>query len=202
MIKTANITGITFLALCLTANSQGIVLNTGDSYTYEFQNMSYWGTTPYVFLGAQAVFSLDPSTLSPGYEMQFEVFESRVTEIPLSSDVRSASDPFVGFDLPGAMLDLQGVVRFAMLAGSGTLDSFDLSVFVPLQTGGSAVYFQEVYPTPEPSGTTLLMIVAASIALLRRMGIWRRRAEGRPSLSPSALHAPAIDGWFNSKGRL
>lgn len=158
---------IALLAFSLAAKGQGIILNAGDSYTYEFSNLPDYNTTQYVFLGAQAAFSLDPSSLSPGYQMRFEVFENSVSDTPLFSSICSASNQFVGADLPGDMLDLQGVVRFTMLAGSARVAWFDLAVFKPLQTGGSDVYFQQVVPTPEPSVIALVTIGALSIRLSR-----------------------------------
>jgi hypothetical protein len=159
-MKTINIFKATqsFVAIifvCLSAHGQ-IFMNLGDSLTYEFAALPYQGTTTYEFTGGDVAFSLDSLSLSPDYAMQFDVFENNATEIPLFTGIRSSSNPFVGVDLPGAFQDLQGVVRFTMISGSATLDSFNMAVFKQLPTGGADVFFAGITPVPEPSTTTLL----------------------------------------------
>ena len=169
-MKTAPFLLLAAFTLCMPARGQ-MLLNTGESYIFNFSTLPLHNTTGYVFLGGTAAFSLDPTSLSPGYEMQFDVFENNISETPLFSSIRSASDAFVGADLPGAWQDHQGVVRFTMLSGTATLDTIYVTAFTPMQNGGSDAYFETYVPVPEPS------ILALSIACLVSICLWivRRR---------------------------
>jgi len=169
-MKPTNLLLATIMAICITARSQGVILNTGDSYTYEFSSLPLQGTTTYVFLGGHTAFGLDAASLTPGYAMRFEAFENSDGETPLFSAIRTVDHQFVGADLAGHWLDHQGVVRFTMLSGTAKLVWLDFDVFMPLPTSGSEVYHLDFVPVPEPSVLAFCAIAAVLFILGQRAG--------------------------------
>ena len=137
------------VALCaLTCLGYGqMVLNTGESFTYEFVNLPFSETV--------GVSGNTPGCgLSVFYEagdFLFEMFEDSTSETPFVSS-GSIGPPGFWYGSPYHWQDFQGVVRFTALSDSVVIDRFQVDAYVPRG------YVSDVYSitvVPEPSTLTL-----------------------------------------------
>ena len=138
--------------------SQGLIMNAGDSYTCEFNDLQLEipGTTnstiTRVLVGRQS--------FSGSFE--FEAFESSLAEQPLFSATVTPSDSS-DFYFGPAWQDLQGFVRVTMLSGSMNLRVILGAVTTP----AGDIYSQSIYPVPEPVGSSWMAGMMAGAAALR-----------------------------------
>ena len=143
--------------------SQGLILNAGDSYTCEFNDLQLEipgtanSTITRVLIGRQS--------FSGAFE--FEAFENSLAEQPVFSATVTPADSS-DFYFGPAWLDLQGFVRVSMLSGSMNLRVILAAVTTP--TGD--VYSQSIDPVPEPAVTGLIAAAASGLVVLRAL---RRR---------------------------
>ncbi len=158
-------------------------LNAGDVFTYEFSSLPYRQA---VFGPAPAgMFQFTVNSLEPLDSFRYEMFEGSLATDPAQGPICSGtvSGPPAPGAWPcfvaGAWQDLQGTVRFTMLAGSVTLDSFELGVLRQGGPTGAQWYYQMVTPVPEPGPMVLLGLGVASF-LLRRIRI----SSSQPGSSP------------------
>ncbi len=162
---------------CLGSHAQ-LTLNTGNTFTYEFSSLPYvtsvFGPAPEGLFQ----FSLDGGTLESGDVLRYEMFEGSLATEPSLGPIYSGTvdgPPAPGAwpcIVPGAWQDLQGTVRFTMLQGSVTLNSFELGVLRQGGPTGAQWYYQMVTPIPEPS---LVPLVALGFVCLLLPG-FRRHA--------------------------
>ena len=147
----------TLWAAGLPAYSQ-LVLNAGDSWTYQFTALPriITGSGPTPLLGGY-YFSLS------GYEvgadlLRIEMFENSLAEAPIYSALLNVDPAIDSCSKTGAWADFQGVARLTMLSGSATLD--DVTFYHQQPTGSDSWTRNElrVVPVPEPTTWSLLAI--------------------------------------------
>jgi hypothetical protein len=159
------------VSTCWSASAQSLMLNTGDSYVFDFNGFSFLGT--YRFSPAPTTVALP--TLSGSGTMRLEVFENSVGEAPVFSATSDSLSSPINLGT-GGWQDLQGVIRITELSGSTTLNgSFFAQVTIPSVNSPPyyEVDFQSV-PVPEPEWFGFGMLAAA--ASLWRMNSKRRRS--------------------------
>jgi hypothetical protein len=160
------------------AFSQGLVLNTGDVFTFEFNNFHLESHLPppqdpytRILLGKRDFTGA----------FLFEVFEDNVTQPAVfSTDVIATVNPSTDFHLSPIWSDLQGVFRMTIESGSVTIPVLLGAVI----TSEGVVYSQSVTPVPEPTTWSLVVTLASSLFFLH----WRRV---KASLPNHALHLTA-----------
>lgn len=145
---------LVFLACCLPASSQ-MVLNVGESYTYQFTNMPATGFLP-VGPGPGAEVWLNSAAnlgLEAGDTLRFEMFEGAPTGSPfLTRTLTSASSANDFFVRVSAWSDRSGSIRLTMLSGTGLIGTIFLYVYeFSISPNGTRVYSLTAAPPPRPS---------------------------------------------------
>ncbi len=169
-MKRIELLGLALLALALPCSGQ-MVLNTGDVWTYDFNNLPHTGnisvftTNP---IGSFA-FTVHDSSFQNGDRLLYEMFENSTNESPLVSGIMSSASPLtITSDRASAWQDLQGVVRLSMLDGSVTIDSVTLEAIVSgPNLSQYEIHSSTFVPTPEPGTWGLLALGLAGIAFFR-----------------------------------
>ena len=115
---------------CLSAHSQ-LHLNTGETWTYQFNSLPHTGfisvfvTNP---VGGVS-FTIDSSTFQTGDKLRYEMFENNTSEMPICSGLMASAPPFtVSCQAPSSWDDLQGVIRLTMVSGSLTVTGITVEV--------------------------------------------------------------------------
>ena len=148
------------LAACLPVSAQGLLLNTGDAYSYELNSFAFCcagGLGP-----TEATLGLGVTALAPGSTLRFEAFENSLSEAPIftSTDLLADGYGIYRANLGIAWQDLQGAFTVTMTSGSASLHYLHGTV----QTPDTAFYMQ-IVPIPEP-GTVTLCALGAALSLL------------------------------------
>lgn len=142
--------------------AQGLVLNSGDTYTLEFTNFHFESHLP---------IPVDPYTRvligTHNFTGAFllEAFEDNTAQVPLFSTNAIAGSAPTDFYFGPAWEDLQGVIRIDMLSGSMNLVVILGAVITP----GGNVYSQSVTPVPEPTTWSLLALGAVALLASRHL---------------------------------
>jgi len=171
---------LAFSALLLMINiaavAQGVALNNGESFVFEFASLNYLRPAEVTDSGSfDANFSA--GTFSDGESVLVEIFSDSLFDTPLTSlynHVGPASplDSYaIGISWRSSSLpywpDFQGVVRVTMISGDAQLNGFAVKQIV-----NGNVYSQS-FSIPEPSSLSLGVCSAAFTTVLH--GIRRRR---------------------------
>lgn len=160
----------------IAALAQGVMLNAGDSYVFQFSSLDYLRPIAFpneVFQtgSGQVEVSFTPYSVGDGDSFLLEAFPHSLSDAPVS---RTFSFPenqlwdgiYLGFIWwPGPdpfWPDLQGVARITMLTGNAEITSFGVRQIVD----GSV--YQQVFPVPEPTVPTFGLIGAGAFILFRR----------------------------------
>jgi hypothetical protein len=143
-------------ALAGVADGQGILLSSGDVWTYEFTSLDYVstqsGSSPF-----GATFSFTYSMPSQPANLSYDCYEG----VPPDGLLGSGTQPIggMGILLPtSAWQDLEGSVQFTVTEGSFLIDSLTFTVWRPSVSDPSSydTFSATVTPTPEPSTLGLL----------------------------------------------
>ena len=166
------------LAACLRVSAQGLLLNTGDVYTYELNSFAFCcggGLGP-----PEAALALGVTSLASGSTLLFEAFENSLSETPIftSADLLPDGYSIYRANLGLAWQDLQGAFKVTMTSGSASLHHLHGTV----QTPDTAFYIKSV-TIPEPSTVNLCALGAALCLLAMRKG-WICR-NGRRTAPPA-----------------
>jgi hypothetical protein len=154
--------------------AQGVLLNAGDSYVFEFSSLSYARPTlpneALITGSGQVDVSFTPYSVGDGDGFLLEAFADNLSDTPKSRvftypENQLPDGVYVGFIWwPGGELfwpDLQGVARITMLSGSAEITAFGVRQIVE-----DSVY-QQIYPVPEPSALALFAVGAIFILLFQ-----------------------------------
>jgi len=158
-------------AIPFVASSQ-VLLNAGDSFTYEFTNFDFQahgltGPSARVGLGLQGFSGTD--------SLRFEAFENTPAQPAIYSTTLTPAG-YPDFTFGAAWQDLEGSFRVTMLSGSATLTDF----FGSVVTTGGDLYSLKVTVVPEPSAWSLLGTIGLPLLA------WARtREQGLRNLSCS-----------------
>lgn len=166
-MNTAQLVSLFLLGACVTTHSQ-VLLNTGDSFTFEFTSLPFDQILS-PFRRAGGGVSLNTVGLEPGEYFRLELFDHGVDEEP------KVTRTFTNHaDGGGLWQDLQGTVRVTMLNGSMTLNSIMFSVTTygdrPDPNGPyiNNRYYQATFiAVPEPSTVSFLGLIALGGASCR-----------------------------------
>src|ERR1043165_9426907 len=170
MKKTLFTAGL-LIALAPAAFSQ-LVLHTGDTWTYNFNNLPRTGSVP-VFTstpGGTFQFTINGSSFQSGDQLRYEMFETSTSDPAICSALFSSEPPndaTCTTDL--AWQDQQGAVRLSMLSGSLIIDSVTIKAIVSGPSLSSYdVYSTTFTPVPEPTTIAFLALVTGLVILHRK----------------------------------
>ncbi len=167
------ITGLFFHGLTVLAFGQGVGIGPGGSYSFGFSSLNFIRSANAAD-GGQVAVNFVTNGLGPGESLLLELFPNALTDTPLAFTFDGAAGgPFPDGSLGGVALfwspgsaaiwpDLQGVVRVTMNSGSVQLSSFAVTQVA----GGN--YYSQTFPVPEPTATTLVLIGAGLLIVVRR----------------------------------
>lgn len=130
------------------ATSQ-VLLNAGDSFTFEFTHFDHQGGG---LPGPNARVGFDFLGFSGSDRLRFDAFEDNPTQTAIYSTTLSAGAGSPDFTFGAAWQDMQGTFRVTMLSGAATLQEFFGSVI----TASGELYSLKVSVVPEPSAWSLL----------------------------------------------
>jgi len=180
------------LIVCPAARGQ-LILNTGDTYTYQFNTLPRTGDTTLGIPSGMLGLNIPQSSLQPGDALRFEIFEGAPVGTPvLSRTVTESSEPVERLGIAdGAWQDLQGSIRLTMISGSAVLENFAILAFTPAGPGGLNQYSLSIVPEPRPS----MIIIAFPSGLSVR---WPTSAtnfvlEATPVLAPPVPWQPVTN---------
>src|SRR5262245_3447879 len=108
-----------------------LLLSTGQSFTYEFSTLEFFGDgfTGYGPNGINfATFYSNPALTTPDAVFTVDLFENNVSETPIAT---ASGNDFVTALAAGGWHDLQGVGRVTVTAGTVGLDSMIFQVYRP-----------------------------------------------------------------------
>ncbi len=162
-----------FLCNCFAAAAQGLLLNQGDIFTYEFSNLPDRTVRPPgqdVASGASVIFS--GNYLAPGERLRIELFENSLDEAPFRTLEESPPVMLASTGVPygPCWLDNQGAIRLTMLSGSVQITELQ---FTSLQNDiiASATVF-----VPEPSTLLFSCLGLGALALPFKQSSKRTRS--------------------------
>ncbi len=173
------LTCLALLGACLSGSSQ-LVLNPGDTWTYQFSTLPFVGTTNAFLANPSGIFgfTVNSNTFQPGDALRYDMFENSTAESPIFTGTMSSAPPFTVLTATNdAWQDLQGAIRFTMESGSVTVDSVTLGV---IQSGPSLssydVYETTFVPVPEPG---FLSLLGSALGTGFVWTAWRRKSGRR-----------------------
>lgn len=162
--------------LLLPTGRGAVILNEGDSYTFEFSSMEENSGLRWAF-DVSAYFGFSDDPLDNGDTLKVEFFEDSILDTPwLSGEyeyISPTADPS-GFYIPQMYFftfqetttqwaDFQGVVRFTMLVGSVNLSA----VSVERNFGDDSYYANATIPEPTAASLVGIGAVIAFLSMRR-----------------------------------
>ncbi len=126
----------------------GLVLNEGDSYSFEFTSLPYDSEYMEEYFLIGIVYLKPAFSVNPSY--RFSIYENSLNEIPIRSEI-DILDPLSGgfgyleHSNSASWQDLQGVFSIEVLTGSIELESFVASTII-----GTGMYSQ-TFNVPIPN---------------------------------------------------
>jgi hypothetical protein len=169
--------GLLMVATSAAAFGQGVYLQQGDSYTFEFSSLPDAG--PGSFTTRSGVIAwFVPASVGQGDKVLIELFTDSLNDTPASN---GGSSVFVdSYDSPGGTSmpfmwgragplgnpppyfpDLQGIVRVTMLNGSAQLTGFEVSEVI------NGEFYSGNIQVPEPGSSCLLALGFLSFVFFR-----------------------------------
>lgn len=117
----------TWISFALSTSCQ-LILLPGESFTFEFRDFSFEGSSELGVPGTTRIHFTLPPGLPPPSAWRVDVFENRVSDLPLLSSISPSSPILLG---PAWQADRQGVVRFTALVRPLRLDLLSASILLP-----------------------------------------------------------------------
>ncbi len=157
------------LFLPLSAFSQGVLLNAGDSYVFEFSSLDYYGP-PQPTQGGMFFANFAANSFMGGESLRIDLFPDLLFDTPSSYTFVMPTDPtetyratilWSSFD-PPFWPDLRGMAQITMLTGVAQLDGIGVHQIV---NGG---LYSQFFPVPEPSVSVLGLVGIGGLVFLRR----------------------------------
>ena len=168
------IVGSVLVAFSAGAMAQGVLLDQGQSYIFEFKSLT--DLRPAVAGDpCQVIAWFAPGTLDPpgGEKAILEIFPDSLLDSPFSSTITidefsSGRGALIYGGLcggphpePPLFPDLQGVLRVTMLSGSAQLTGFEVSQVI------NGEFYSDYTTVPEPAASTLLAAGLVCLLLFR-----------------------------------
>jgi hypothetical protein len=167
------VVGIFSIGLVGAAQAQ-LTLSAGESYTYSFDSLPYFGDVngAYPPTGINfATFSTVAGSQDPGDAYLLEIFENSTSETPLAMNTGAGT---VTAQATGGWHDLQGFARVTVTSGTLTFDNLQVGVYRPTGAPSEYEFYNSgVVQVPEPSTLALWGCALAG------MFIGLRRFKGR-----------------------
>jgi len=163
-----------------------LTLNRGESWVYRFNTLAPMGGGSvgggYV-AGGEVQVALDPSSVHAGDALRCEMFEADTNQPPVCVTV--VTNAAAGeCSAAGAWQDRRGAVRFTVLSGSVTVNSFTLQASTFFPPSFAYFYSTTVVPPAEPRHALRIRHEGSGVKLL-----WPGAAEGYALQS-----SPAVTG--------
>jgi hypothetical protein len=140
---------------------QGFLLTAGNTYTFEFTNLDFQGSS---LTGPSTRIGLELLGFSGTEALQFEAFENSSSESPIFSTNLIASVGSPDFTFAPAWQDLQGVFQIDILSGSATLQGY----FVSVTTTDGDFYSSKFNAVPEPPAISLIFLGSGVLIYVRK----------------------------------
>jgi len=186
---------VTF-AFVFAGRSQGVILNAGDTWSYQFSTLDYIGSQP---SAGSMPFSFSVTTLSPSYTtVSYQLFEQPSDSLIYSGGYifagNSTGSSGVSFLSPYPWQSLDGSITFSADAPV-SIDSLTIQVIRPgtvvSEPFGDVVTSWDIFqttvtPTPEPTTLSLLTAAVAAFGLFRFV---IRKPQPNKSPEPTAVGA-------------
>ncbi|WP_039917203.1 PEP-CTERM sorting domain-containing protein [Cellvibrio mixtus] len=174
-MKIFKIVALLLLGMALPATATPIILNVGDTYSYQFNDLPGTGTFYGYPASRQGWLFWSAKALSPGSVLQVKMFENSIDEDPLHSYIWSSDDNLGGgFTLrepqfKNVWQDLQGAFSMTVLAGSAAIETISISVLTPDFDGSEKgrTYGLRLSMVPEPASWILFLIIATAFLMHR-----------------------------------
>ena len=155
-----------------TARPQGVALNAGDTWSYQFTNLDYVGTeTAWSLLGLEQ-FIYNATLLSSPFgvnSLTFALYDGPPTGWLIASgglNFGQTGSRVLDIETP-AWQNLEGSFTFTVQSGSYLLNNFSFSVNLPTTTPSTYdIFGRTVTPAPEPSTFSFMTVSVVTFGLL------------------------------------
>lgn len=166
------IAALTLFVAQIAVHGQGVLLNTGDSYIFDFAALTYVRPAGIFDGGSTLTVRFQNNLLDPGELIRFQCFQSF-----------SPESPFGGFTLPPAVIsetlrsfsvrqwgsfwpypDSPGFLKVTMLSGSVEFQGFSIEQVV----GGG--FYSDTFVVPEPGVGIMLAVGLGLFCVFRKCG--------------------------------
>lgn len=186
--RAAMLLGLTCAASLAPQTRAQLLLNPGDQWTYRFDSLPRTGSTNafVATAGGSFEFTIDGGTLQDGDQLVYEMFEGTTLDTPICSGTLAAGSPAtLVCSVPGAWQQMQGAIRFRMLAGSVAVDHIKLQAIV----SGPSLSSYDVYASsldPEPGPRLSIALVSGAAQITWPTNFVDHRLEYATNLPPTA----------------
>ena len=167
------IVGSILIALNAVALGQGVLLEQGQNYVFEFTSIPYLRPTA-AGDHSQVIAWFEPGTFSANENARLEIFSNSLADSPLSNSGAYIEEypsgraglPYwwvaVGPNAsPPFFPDLQGILRVTMLDGTARLSGFEVAQII------DGDFYTGYFAVPEPAVGTLFAAALACLVFFR-----------------------------------
>jgi len=152
---------------------QGIQLDQGQSYTFEFNSVPLVPTPTSEPVRSHVIAWFEPTTYQYTHVALLEAFADSLADTPLTNSI--GFDDYTGrwgveyaWRIVGPnpdspyFPDLQGVLRVTMLDGSAQLSGFEVAQYI------DGNYYVGYFPIPEPNVSSLFAPILVSLFFVKK----------------------------------
>ena len=161
-------------ATCNVVMGQGMQLDQGQSYTFEFTSIPFVPPPSSDPIRSRVIAWFDPGTFQNNEEALFEIFANNLSDTPRTTSITFVEYPdrfgmiyswsVLGPNAqPPFFPDLQGVLRVTMVSGSAQLSGFEVAQYI------NGDYYLGYFPIPEPGIPGLFVPALLSLIYFRRV---------------------------------
>ena len=147
-----------------------LLLNQGDTYSYEWTSLPFGGTIETMLLTAPPPSEVDIYRGSLTGDLKVELFEGSL-QGPLLFSQPIQNPQFLLIYSPFSWGAGGGAVKFTMLSGTTIIPFFDIQSSTRIAGNYYDIYSTRVEPVPEPATLVMMIFVALSFYTLQN---WKK----------------------------